>query len=179
VDGFWVGKCEVTVAQYREFCLATGQRMPYPPEWGWKEDHPVVRVRWEDATAYCEWAEVRLPTEAEWEYVARGGKGHEYVMGDGTPSPELALLEGDWYTGSTKTVGSDAANPFGLHDLAGNVWEWCQDWYDEDYYGECARQGTVRNPKGGIRRDTIGNGAARGSYIQSSCLSSVGRYAHV
>src|SRR5262245_57374376 len=74
VDGFWMYRRPVTVAQYRKFCDTTGSSMPAPPEWGWTDTHPVVNVSWEDATAYCSWAGGRLPREAEWEYAARGGQ---------------------------------------------------------------------------------------------------------
>ncbi len=66
LDAYEIGKCEVTVAQYRAFCTATGRQMPKAPSWGWRDDYPIVNVTWDDANAYCQWAGGRLPTEAEW-----------------------------------------------------------------------------------------------------------------
>jgi formylglycine-generating enzyme required for sulfatase activity len=108
-----------------------------------REKHPVVHVAWEDAAAYATWAGKRLPTEAEWEYAARGGlEGKPYAWGDDAPSARHANLwqgrfpaenakEDGWYT--TAPVGSYPPNGYGLFDMAGNVWEWCADWYRADY----------------------------------------------
>jgi formylglycine-generating enzyme required for sulfatase activity len=124
-----------------------------------KDDHPVVQVSWSDAQAYAKWAGKRLPTEAEWERAARGGlEGKPYVWGDQSPSESTGLLNNwqghfpdrnDARDGFIRTapVGSFPANGFGLHDMAGNVWEWCADWYQSDLYR--SRYGhVVRNPSG-------------------------------
>lgn len=93
VPEFWMYRYEVTVAQYRKFCQATGRKMPDAPPWGWKDDHPIVNVDWEDAVAYCHWAGVDLPAESQWEYAARGGNTgldgkprYIFVWGDELPT---------------------------------------------------------------------------------------------
>ena len=97
VKGFWMYRNDVTVAQYRTFCDATGRSMPTAPSLGWTDTHPIVNVSWEDAKAYCSWAGGRLPYEAEWEYAARGGKtgldGQPrtvFVWGDAFPTDRVA-----------------------------------------------------------------------------------------
>jgi formylglycine-generating enzyme len=135
--GFWIGATPVTVADYKRF---VGQRQqfklpPAPdfnPDWG-KPDHPIVNVTWDEAKAYCEWDAGRLPTEAEWEYAARGGKdGLKYPWGNDI-TPENANYSGSKWHG-TSPVRSYTPNAWGLYDMAGNVWEWVADWYDERYY---------------------------------------------
>jgi formylglycine-generating enzyme required for sulfatase activity len=128
-----------------------------------QENIPVVHIAYDDAVAFCKWASKRLPTEAEWEFAARGGLEQKlYAWGD-----ELKP-EGKWmantYQGKFPVQGGDTgedgfvgiapvaqypANGYGLYDMAGNVWEWCSDWYRPDYYETLARTGKVaRNPQG-------------------------------
>jgi serine/threonine-protein kinase len=130
--GFWLGQTEVTVAAYRRFAGSTGAQMPPAPDFNadWNNhDMPIVNVSWDDATALCGWAGGRLPTEAEWEYAARAGST-EARYG---PIDEVA-----WYSNNsgqkTHEVGQKRANGFGLYDVLGNVWEWVNDWYDQNYY---------------------------------------------
>jgi len=158
---FYLSKYEVTVAQFRQFCQSTGRQMPEQPEWN-KGNHPMVNVTWDEARAFCEWAGGRLPTEAEWEYAARnGGKRIKYGTGKNTLSPRAANYDPGKYTEDgyryAAPMGSFAPNALGLHDMAGNVWEWCADWYDENYY----RNSPSTNPRGpssGQRRVLRGGG---------------------
>ena len=226
VDGFWVGKYEVTNEEFAEFAKESGyktiaERKPKPEDFpeipaeefknikagsivftppdedipverlkahnaflawwkyvdgaSWrfpegpqkegvekKKKHPVVHIAWYDAQEYCKWItrktgiKHRLPTEAEWEYAARGGlKGKEYIWGE-EQEPEGQIMANIWqgrfprentkkdgyYT--TAPVGKFPPNGYGLFDVGGNVWEWCSDWYMPNYY----RNSPVSNPKG-------------------------------
>jgi formylglycine-generating enzyme required for sulfatase activity len=123
VAAFDIAQTEVTVAQYRRF--RPGRR----PERNEGPEQPATNLNWGEAQAYCEHYGYRLPTEAEWEFAARGGSDTPWSFG--SDSSKLAGYA--WYLGNsdskTHAVGEKAANPFGLADMHGNVWEWCQDWY--------------------------------------------------
>jgi formylglycine-generating enzyme required for sulfatase activity len=123
-------------------------------------DHPVVQVSWDDAVAYCRWAHKRLPTEAEWEYAARGGlDAKHFIWGDADVSetrPQANIWQGNFPNENlaadrftrTAPVKSFPPNGFGLYDMAGNVWEWCSDWYAVNTYGRRAGHDAVDNPQG-------------------------------
>lgn len=134
-NAFWMSRTEVTVNAYRRFANEGREGdMPDAPdfdsEWS-KGNHPIVNVAWPDAVDYCEWdGDGRLPTEAEWEYAARGGRrGLKYPNGN-----DLAERDAHYDAEGTAPVGEFPPNRFGLHDMAGNVWEWVADRYSEDYY---------------------------------------------
>ncbi|MCB0164746.1 MAG: formylglycine-generating enzyme family protein [Anaerolineae bacterium] len=200
LDTFWIDRAEVTVAMFHTFVKQTNYQTTADKEghgiafvdgeWysqlvgvNWqhphglkgpasKNDHPVTQVSWQDAEAYCTWAGVRLPTEAEWEYAARGPKANRYPWGNQPPSPDLVnyyRLHLDTNLGTTP-VGSypKGKSWVGAVDMAGNVWEWVADWYDSDYY----KVSPKKNPKGPsrgthkVRRG--GSWAADNTYIYSA-----------
>ena len=183
---FYIDTTEVTNAEFARFVQATGYKTDAERKgssWLYKKgqkdweavtgadwqhplgpdsgigglmDHPVVNVSWNDAAAYAKWAGKRLPTEAEWEYAARGGRAGEiYPWGNqlkpggkamanfwqGTWPGENKLEDGYYYTAPS---GAFQSNGFGLCDMIGNVWEWTADWYGEHYY----RHGPARDPRG-------------------------------
>lgn len=147
LDAYWIDRYEVTNAQYRQ-CIEAGECSgdveDYP-----EDDYPAVYVTWYEAEAYCIWAGGRLPTEAEWEKAARGIKEQDYPWGDESPNCELANSAG--CEGNTMPVGSypEGASPYGVMDMAGNVWEWVADWYKNDYY----RRSPNSNPIGPVTGD--------------------------
>lgn len=134
LDGFWIGQCEVTNAQYRAFCNATGRAFPAGSTQG--DDHPVVCVTWHDAQAYCAHYGYTLPTEAQWEYAARGPAAPTYPWGAAWDPQKCCNWDNKGPAGSTFAVGSFPAGESwcGALDMAGNVYEWCADWFSGDYY---------------------------------------------
>jgi len=166
LNDFYIGNYEVTVAQYRQF-LEANSAYQKPANWDEQlqyRNRPVVYVSWNDATSYCDWLSrrtgkpYRLPTEAEWEYAARGGNTgvngkprYEYPWGN-----EIDTTKANYYADGNriyewenakrylKNVDSYSPNGYGLYNMAGNVWEWCADWYNENYYHNSPN----RNPEG-------------------------------
>ena len=147
IKAFCLDRYAVTNLQYKDFVDATGRRTPVHWQGGTfpidKGDHPVVNVTWEDACAYAEWVNKRLPTEAEWEWAARGSDGREYPWGDQVGqdcanfnSPEIGTSPVDKFP--------KGQSEFGIWDMCGNVGEWCSDWYDAKYYSRSPES----DPKG-------------------------------
>jgi formylglycine-generating enzyme required for sulfatase activity len=193
VRAFWMDRCEVTNEEFARFVTATGYRTEsekqgwsgvfdrQAQEWrvvkgaDWRhpegpssslagrDDQPVVHVSWDDATAYAKWAGKRLPTEAEFEWAARGGRaGAEYAWGD-TFHPGRAMAntwQGHFPEHDAGTdgyariapVGRFPPNGYGLLDVAGNVWEWTSDWFSEDYFRTAAGAVDPRGPSGGTEK---------------------------
>lgn len=128
---YYIDKYEVTNAKYKEFVDATGRKAPA----GWaagfpqdQADHPVTHVTWHDAEAFCKWKKMRLPSEAEWEKAARGTDARTFPWGNDFDHKKVNTM-GEY--GGTVRVGllQDGASPFGAYEMAGNVQEWVQDWY--------------------------------------------------
>lgn len=135
LDGYWIYKLPVSVGQYRLFCASTGRALRHAPPWGWQEEHPIVNVSWDYAVAYAQWAASSLPTEAEWEKAARGVDGRMFPWGAEWDRSKCCNSVG-LRRSSVSFVGTfrEGAGPYGALDMAGNVWEWTADWYEETYY---------------------------------------------
>ncbi|CAK0755073.1 formylglycine-generating enzyme [Gammaproteobacteria bacterium] len=187
VAAFGISKFEITFDEYDYFANATSRRMPNDQGWG-RGSRPVVDVNWNDATAYAQWLSTqtgrsyRLPTEAEWEYAARAGTTREHWWGDSLESNRANCDNG--YCGDawqyTAPVGSFAANPWGLYDTVGNVWEWTCSAYDSSYSGGEKVCQTTGDADRVIRGGSWGSGASnarvalRDSYAPGSRGSNVG-----
>lgn len=151
LKNFYIGKYEVTVAEYQKYCEATGASMPKPPSQGWKPNYPMVNVTYADATKYAEWAGKRLPTEAEWEYAAKGGKKTHNYRFAGANFAEIVGWSFKNSLDQAQPVGLKPANELGIHDMSGNVWEWCSDYFG-DYLGEPEIQENPKGPETGVNR---------------------------
>lgn len=159
MSSFYISKYEITVALYREFCTATGKTFPATPskewyeehdavsEWKWIDNHPIVNITWFDAVEYCEWLSKEtgetytLPTEAQWEYAARGGKdGDDFIFAGSDNINEVAWYDESTYERGTRPVGELKANKLEIYDMSGNACEWCLDGY------QSYSNGTKTNP---------------------------------
>lgn len=156
-NAFFMDTREVTVGQFKHFLKLSGYQTNLKINWNEvyeyspTDKHPMILINWHDATAYAKWAGKRLPTEAEWEYAARGGLvGKRFPWGnDVNFSRDYANYDGtfgkDTWDKTTAPVGSFNPNGFGLYDMTGNVWEWCQDWYSSDHVSRVFRGGSWGN----------------------------------
>ena len=152
VNSFYIDKYEVTVKEYREYCKKTGIPMPQEKTGGWNDNEPIVNVSYYDAAGYAVWIGERLPTEAEWEYAARGGnKSKGYIYSGSNNLDEIG-----WYSGNSgeklHPVGMKKMNELGIYDMSGNVSEWCEDYYDPDYYKKSKGLTDPKGPEGGSVR---------------------------
>jgi iron(II)-dependent oxidoreductase len=157
VDSFYMDEHEVTNRQYLEFCEATGYKLP--EFWGMDVfhssenylDYPVVGINWYDAQKYAAWAGKRLPTEAEWEYAARGGLVQNEFPDGNTWDTPLRWNEAGTWENQTVQVKNFKPNGYGLFDMGGNVWEWVMDRYQYDYYLESPESNPEGPEQGGNR----------------------------
>ncbi len=161
--GYYIDRYELTNSKYKKYMEATGAKAP--PNWENgripkdKEEHPVTYVTWFEARDYCKWAGKRLPTEQEWERAARGDNGNKYSWGN-----EYDETKANLNSGEVKRVGSyvDDKSPYGVYDMAGNVMEWVDDWYDA-YPGNSASNKDYGGNKHKVLRG--GLGGMSGHYV--------------
>jgi len=179
IDSFYIDMFPVTNSEYAEFILATGYRKPRY----WNNPdcsdpaQPVVGVNVADASAYCVWrtqtqgGRFRLPTEAEWEKAARGEDGRIYPWGNNRPTEKHANTK---LRKEMPKIGicDLGASPYGVKDMVGNVWNWCLDWYDKDFYSKSPEN----NPTGPNQRGRRGNVVRGGNWVFLGCCSGTPEY---
>ncbi|MEI7989527.1 MAG: bifunctional serine/threonine-protein kinase/formylglycine-generating enzyme family protein [Chloroflexota bacterium] len=177
LDAYWMDKTEVTNAMYKK-CVADGScQEPNDKKSNTQNDYygndqyanyPVIYVDWNQAQEYCKWAGGSLPTEAQWEKAARGEDGRKYSWGNETASCKLANYS--VCAGDTKAVGSlaDGASPYGVMDMSGNVWEWVNDWYGDNYYQTSPQKNPTGPDSGTVRVLRGGSWAYDSWYLRSA-----------
>jgi len=187
VSGFRMDRDEVTNARFARFVAARPEwsRAHIPPDRHnghylelWKDgglpegksEHPVVFVTWHAAEAFCRWSGGRLPSEAEWEYAARAGRDVEFPWGDARPAVEHANFSASG-VGGTRAVGSYPANPFGLHDMAGNVWEFLLDAWTPNYRSGPRADPVAGEPVAGDFRSVRGRRVLRGGSFDGAVVN--------
>jgi len=198
LSAYSIGKYEVTRGEYRAFMTATGRAAPqyWDETQTWlsgqtftqTETHPVVGVSYDDAEAYCAWIGGRLPTEAEWEKAARwtGSYPNVYPWGNTWDAEkcnnyyDTNSAGGGYRCSQTSPVGSypSGASPYGCQDMAGNVWEWCKDWYSNTYYSQ-SPSSDPQGPTTGSQRVLRGGGWDNdyyGSYYRAASRYHYGPY---
>lgn len=168
---FKIAKTEITVEQWKFFCTSTGRKMPKKPSWGWVNNYPIVNITWGESLEYCDWLSDKtgtiysLPTEAQWEYAARGGKKSKGYKYSGAQSIDAVSWFNKNSSEHVNQVSQKRPNELGIYDMSGNVWEWCSDWFGV-YTADA-----LNNPKGPL------NGQYRiirgGSWFSSSNTSRV------
>jgi sulfatase modifying factor 1 len=181
MSAFYMSKYEVTYEQYDAFCDATGRSKPSDNGWG-RGRRPVTNVSWHDATAFCEWIsketgkKYQLPSEAQWEYAARAGTTTPFHTGN-CLSTSQSNYDGNFpysncskgeYRKKTMPVESFAPNAYGLYNMHGNVWEWCLDWYNAEYYSNSPQNNPVNNTPASYRVLRGGSWNSIASYCRSA-----------
>lgn len=187
IRSFSIGKYPVTFAEYDAFCDATGRAKPSDQGWG-RGDRPVINVTWYDAVEYCNWRSkkdglkpayiskglnvscdfdasgYRLPTEAEWEYAAKGGKHSKEYKYSGSNEIDVVAWYIDNSGDMTHPVGQKQPNELGIYDMSGNVYNWCWDWYDVAYYQYSDTNNPIGPQSGGFR---VARGGCYGDKIKN------------
>jgi formylglycine-generating enzyme required for sulfatase activity len=171
LDRYYVSKYEVTFGLYDKYCDATGKTKPDDEGRG-RGNRPAININWSQAKAFCDWLsretgeDIHLPTEAQWEKAARGTDQRRYPWGNSPPDCNRANYSG--CEGKTKPVGScpSGKSPYGVHDMAGNVWEWCADWYSSTYYSHSPRNNPQGPSSGSYRVHRGGSWFNSASYLR-------------
>jgi formylglycine-generating enzyme required for sulfatase activity len=150
--GFWLSKCEVTAAQWRQYCKDAGVALQvriFSPT----DEYPMMGINFADASAYCRFHGLAVPTEAQWEYAARGAEGRQYPWGNQWDAGKCCNNDNAGPTAATFPVGTfpQGASWCGALDMAGNLAEWCSDWYAPDYYAR-SPQDDPKGPETGAER---------------------------
>lgn len=159
VNSFYISKYEITVGQFKEFCKQTSRELPrVENELG--DSAPISNVDWQTANAFAKWAGGRLPTEAEWEYAARGGNKSMGYSFSGSDNPDDVIACSDL---KFHIVGSKNPNELGIYDMSGNLIEWCSDWYSPSYYA-IMNPDNPRGPSDGKEKVTRGGRTGRNKF---------------